>query len=225
MIKRCALVICLLCLLAISSVSAEVTSIGAEIITADFEDVSINLSIPRVNGLSDWLYEEYLNTSWRLEHLQFAKYIKEMAVEGRAAWEESGRVFPFFPYQCITEFEVKYNQDQLLSLIWLFYQYTGGAHGGIVQKSINLDLNANKPLKLEDVVLHENALEIILAEINRQIAENPEWYFQDQLPVAFINEEDFYITDAGLVIFYQQYDIAPYATGICEFVIPWHLFD
>ena len=46
MIKRCALVICLLCLLAISSVSAEVTSIGAEIITADFEDVSINYLYP-----------------------------------------------------------------------------------------------------------------------------------------------------------------------------------
>ena len=66
-----------LCFGTVSPVSAGGVSIGTESITAEFDHVSIDLSIPTIRGLDDWLYQEYLNAAWRFEHLSFANAIAE----------------------------------------------------------------------------------------------------------------------------------------------------
>lgn len=35
------------------------------------------------------------------------------------------------------------------------------------------------------------------------------------------NDDNFFTTPAGVTVFYQQYDIAPYASGIVEFTVPY----
>ena len=60
-------------------------------------------------------------------------------------------------------------------------------------------------------------------QIEDRLKESPATFFEDysQLLRNNFHAENFYITPAGLVIYYQQYDIAPYASGIPEFVIPF----
>jgi hypothetical protein len=199
-------------------------SVGTELISAESDYVSIRLAVPRIRGLDDWLFEEYLNASWRLDQLEFAHEIHEAALMAKSG--QLGDIpGHFFPYVCWTDFEVKYNQDGMLSLVILFYEYTGGAHGHTRQQALNYDFTTKRQLSLNDAVGRQGAVEIILDEINRQIAADPEWYFPDVLPLSHLNEEDFYLTEAGLVVFYQLYEIAPYAAGIREFVIPWHCFE
>ena len=61
----------------------------------------------------------------------------------------------------------------------------------------------------------------ILKEINNQIAENKENYFQDScnLVLETFNPKNFYLAQNGIVIYFQQYDIAPYSSGIPTFLI------
>ena len=37
----------------------------------------------------------------------------------------------------------------------------------------------------------------------------------------YFNPEHFYLKPAGLVVYFQQYEIAPYSSGIPEFTIPY----
>ena len=47
-------------------------------------------------------------------------------------------------------------------------------------------------------------------------------YFDDyaKLIQNTFNPDSFYLFPGGVVIYFQQYDIAPYATGLPEFVLP-----
>lgn len=55
------------------------------------------------------------------------------------------------------------------------------------------------------------------------MAENPGVYFDDyrKLIAQYFNEEQYYLTPQGVAIYYQQYEIAPYSTGIVVFTVPY----
>ena len=65
----------------------------------------------------------------------------------------------------------------------------------------------------------------IVKEINAQIAKQNEngtgAYFPDycSLILETINFDSYYLTPKGIVIYFQQYDIAPYSSGLPEFLI------
>lgn len=65
--------------------------------------------------------------------------------------------------------------------------------------------------------------EILFREIERQIRQNPSLYFDDYEVLLRENfdEQNFYSTPGGLVVFYPQYSIAPYSSGIREFQFPY----
>ena len=66
--------------------------------------------------------------------------------------------------------------------------------------------------------------EQIIGQIAEQIAAGNDIYFDDyeENVIAEFNPQNFYLTPEGLVIFYQQYAIAPYSSGIMEFTIPYY---
>ena len=63
----------------------------------------------------------------------------------------------------------------------------------------------------------------ILKQINEQIAKKPEIYFEDtcNLVLETFNPKSFYLTPDNIVIYFQQYDIAPYSSGIRTFNISY----
>ncbi|HBL67276.1 MAG TPA: DUF3298/DUF4163 domain-containing protein, partial [Firmicutes bacterium] len=65
-------------------------------------------------------------------------------------------------------------------------------------------------------------LETILKQAQDNLAQEPYIYFeeyQSSIKECF-DPQSFYLSPDGLVIYYQQYAIAPYSTGIVEFTIP-----
>lgn len=212
--------------LLVSVNAAAAAIVTGESIKSETDLIKIDLSIPVLANTGDWLYTDVLNTQLRLQHLKQALTISQMAKEDKLALEEMNSARPFFQYSAFSRHEVKYNKDGILSLVQTFYTYTGGAHGMTLLDAVNLDLVNQKELTLADILPElERQKAVILAEINRQIAIDPSQYFMDYLPVDYLNEDNFYLTEEGLVIFYQLYEIAPYASGIQEFVIPWNLLE
>lgn len=212
--------------LLVSVNAAAAAIVTEESIKSETDLIKIDLSIPVLENTGDWLYTDVLNTQLRLQHLKQALTISQMAKEDKLALEEMNSARHFFQYSAFSRHEVKYNKDGILSLVQTFYTYTGGAHGMTLLDAVNLDLVNQKELTLADIHPElERQKAVILAEINRQIAIDPSQYFMDYLPVDYLNEDNFYLTEEGLVIFYQLYEIAPYASGIQEFVIPWNLLE
>ena len=117
------------------------------------------------------------------------------------------------------------NQAPIISLYQDEYIFTGGAHGSTVRTSQNWNLEYNSQFSLDDVYYNNpNYILYILKEINSQIKEKGEDIFFDDycsLVLETFNPHQFYLTPNNVIIFFQQYDIAPYSTGIPTFELSY----
>jgi len=90
----------------------------------------------------------------------------------------------------------------------------------------NIDLKTGKLLPLAELFKPGEYKTVIDKEINRQIALDPESYFEGDMGFQGIaKEQNYYLDGENLVIYFNQYEIAPYAAGIRDFKIPLKLLD
>jgi hypothetical protein len=136
--------------------------------------------------------------------------------------------FPVRQFEAYVNYFVTYNQNCILSLYFDQYEYAGGAHGLTVRYSDTWNLPKSKRMELSEFFPHRNnyreyVIQTIVKQIEDEIANGNSMYFENY--VQLVNENfkanNFYLTKEGLVIYFQQYDIAPYASGIPTFVIPY----
>ena len=129
-------------------------------------------------------------------------------------------------YEVIKNYEITYKTEKMISLYTDKYIFSGGAHGNTIRKSQNWDISKAMQIPLNEIYSNNpNYVLEILKQINKQIQErlkeNPSTYFNNycQLVIETINLENYYRIPNKIVIFFQQYDIAPYSTGIPTFEI------
>lgn len=133
---------------------------------------------------------------------------------------------PFNSYEFLSEYQTAYNEDCIVSLYTDQYEFMGGAHGSTTRQSETWNFKTCARLKLEqffprDPSFPENIFREIESQISMRQKETPSSYFDDYAVLLRKNfhPENFYLSGSGIVIYYQQYDIAPYSTGIPEFLL------
>lgn len=131
-------------------------------------------------------------------------------------------------YDLDVSFQTTFNQSCVLSLYFDQYEFTGGAHGNTVRCSETWNLQRGCCMLLRDLFVRPiNCKTYIVEQVNKQIAEQMEAgndiYFDDYacLTNRYFNERNFYLSPEGVVVYYQQYEIAPYVVGIPTFTIPY----
>ena len=134
---------------------------------------------------------------------------------------------PFNRYTLDMNYQITYNSGCITSLYMDTYTYMGGAHQELERISDTWDFSTGRQLHLDDIsALTPTALNGLQTSVERQIAErlkeSPGSYFEDYpyLLRNKFNQNHFFLRPGYIVIYYQQYEIAPYATGIPEFSIP-----
>lgn len=139
--------------------------------------------------------------------------------------------FPFRPYDAVMQYTLAWNRKGLLSLYRDQYEFTGGAHGNTLRSSDTMSLKTGARIPLSAFFPRGTDYRLlILRSVLKQAEENyrrePGIYFDDyrNLIVQNFNPESFYLTPAGLAIYYQQYEIAPYSTGIVVFSVSYAKF-
>ncbi|MFT3985782.1 MAG: DUF3298 domain-containing protein [Lachnospiraceae bacterium] len=107
------------------------------------------------------------------------------------------------------------------------YTYTGGAHGNTVRASNTWNLVTGTLIQLGEVYPLTpdsiiNLRECIQQQISERLQENPGIFFENYtfLLKDTFNASNFFLQPLHGTIYYQQYDIAPYSTGIPEFYFP-----
>lgn len=133
--------------------------------------------------------------------------------------------FPVRAFEVLQQFEVTYDKACIISLYFDNYQYTGGAHGSTDRTSQTWNLRTAKMIKLRRLYRCRNDYKTYMKrKIVEQIKENPEPYFDnyEELVDQTFNPDSFFSTPEGIVIYFQQYDIAPYSSGIREFFLPYN---
>ena len=117
-------------------------------------------------------------------------------------------------------YEIKNNQRNVLSLSLSNYTYhTHAAHGLTIMQSLTFDLEKGKTCELKDLFKPgSDYVKRLSARISQQI---------DERDIPLISEftairpnQDFYVADQMIVIYFQLYELTPYAFGFPMFPIP-----
>lgn len=180
------------------------------------------------NQLSQAIINHQINRQISDYYMYASSKLYELAVE---TYKDSlANNFPFHSFEAYMEYTITYNENGYLSLYVDKYEYTGGAHGNTIRSSDTWELCTGTHIPLYCYFKPEtNYKELLIKEIIRQADENMNSdappYFEDyrKLIVEYFNPSSYYLTPEGLAIYYQQYEIAPYATGIVVFTIPYSI--
>ena len=117
------------------------------------------------------------------------------------------------------EFAVKTNEKNILSIGFSNFAYTPhAAHGMTYIKSLTWDLTTGRTYSLKDLFKpNSNYVEVLNRNIKEQIKRLNIFTLE---PFKSISpDQDFYIADKALVIYFQLYELTAYAYGFPMFVI------
>lgn len=183
--------------------------------------LDINVIVPQFNNLSNKKQQDLINnkiTSLTETSIDEVKSVADEYFKDRPS--------PLVSYQLYGRYKVTNNSD-IISFYIDYYQFTGGAHGMTTRFAYNIDKSTGKEVKLKDIFKEGfEYKDIINKEINRQISKDPDRYFPGKDGFVGISEDQsFYIKNNTLIIYFGLYEIAPYASGISEFIIPNNLLE
>lgn len=177
---------------------------------------------------------EQLNQFYKRKAEEFEHYAREILfLQSAQSYQELKEMQnPAIPYEAYCDYKITFLSDCFVSLYYDYYLFTGGAHGTTLRLSDTWNLETGAKAGLESFFPdNPNYREDILTSISTYIKEqqeNPDStentdYFENASDSVFteFNENSFYLTPEGIVIYFQQYDIAPYSSGIMQFLIPF----
>lgn len=155
----------------------------------------------------------------------------DKAAEGRvnARLKELSGVKPVNPTQQLEhsytgDFQVVFFRRKLLELLLDSYDYPfGAAHGMPGQVYARIDLDSGRFYELKDLFKPgSDYVKRISGIIGDQIRNNPEYsYVWLDSYKGIAADQLFYVTGDDLHILFTPYEIAPYAAGFPEFIIPF----
>lgn len=121
--------------------------------------------------------------------------------------------------EMIGSYEIKNNQRNVLSLSLSNYTYHHhAAHGMTFIKSLTFDLEKGKQCTLRDLFKQgSNYVQRLSALIREQIEQRQIQTLGDFTTIR--PDQDFYIADKTLVVYFQLYEITPYVFGFPMFPI------
>lgn len=140
--------------------------------------------------------------------------------------------FPFHAHEAIATYTVTYNEGCIVSLFFDSYMYLGGAHGDTVRSSQTWNMQKGEMMSLGELFncnedmednIEDYMKEYILTQVRKEVNQNPDDYYMNAWVAVGqeFNPSYFYVTPEGVMIYFQQYAIAPYCAGIQEFLLPY----
>ena len=123
----------------------------------------------------------------------------------------------------------------MISALQVNSVYSGGAHPNYAQIAYNMDLNAQKRLELSDVILPgggEAVQQLVLSQLENRFGGLEYSGLYPNYPEIVADSfaapgltPNWYFSANGLVIYFNCYDIAPYAAGIIKVELPYDTLD
>ncbi|UFT99287.1 DUF3298 and DUF4163 domain-containing protein [Radiobacillus kanasensis] len=162
----------------------------------------------------------YYPQIYGIKNYSLLSYINKKIVEGtQELIDLQYGDIPTSVEEVIGQYEIKNNQRQVLSLSLSNYTYhKQAAHGMTYIKSLTFDLEEGKLCKLSDLFKPgSNYVERLSTLIKEQIKERDIQLLDDFTKIE--PNQDFYIADKALIIYFQLYEITPYVFGFPMFPI------
>jgi hypothetical protein len=192
--------------------------------------LTLDISYPEIRLEQNPRIESLINKQYQSEVKSFYNYAANKLFNDAVIYYRNARQnnFPFHPFDAVMRYTVTLNENCYLSTYGDRYEFTGGAHGMTVRFSDSWDLRTGRHLQMRDLFRRGQdyrnlVLEQIVLIADKNIQANPYIYFENyrELIVKNFNPKSFYLKPHALSVYYQQYEIGPYASGIIVFDIPY----
>lgn len=178
-----------------------------EIITYIHEDgEGMKIYYPQVRGLSNSGIERRMNE-------KIVDTVNELIEEQYR--EQNAQSFA----QMLGTYELKTNERNILSFTFSNYAIQEfAAHGLTLMKSLTFNIRTGMSYDLAQLFKPDsNYVEVLSNMVKRQIEERDISLLE---PFTSIRpDQNFYIADKALVLYFQQYEISPYYVGLPMFPI------
>ncbi len=167
-----------------------------------------------------------LNDDIENELKEYDVSFEDYGTQAAAAYAQASD-YEFYQYGYYMQIGVNRIDDKIVSLTESILDYTGGAHGSEFIYGINYDMATGSRLILDDISVDSAAFKgDILEQIKEQakteyytnlLDPDVEGLFEEML----LADGKWYFDKDGIHFFANQYELACYAAGIIEFVIPY----
>lgn len=122
-----------------------------------------------------------------------------------------------------SRYEVLYNQNDLLSLrLWISIYMKGAAHPGTFSKTFNFDLSTGKMLALDDLFQPgADYLPLLSRFCQAEILRRDSQFSANGADPQPENYRSWNLTPGGLLVTFDEYQVAPYAAGPQSVMVPY----
>lgn len=182
--------------------------------------LTVHISVPEIVGE----LESYQQINEVFQALQdsYIDSCAKMAEEVREYSNDEN----FYTHSLDMGYTVEYNENGLLCILIEGYEYLGGAHGSPYRITYVFHIASGEQLTLQDfVTLDESEFFMYAAAAFEElIYASPEEYWEDAIDTVYSTEGYqfmYYLTEDGLVLYFYPYELANYARGFVEVLIPF----
>ncbi|GAA4803475.1 DUF3298 and DUF4163 domain-containing protein [Litoribaculum gwangyangense] len=114
--------------------------------------------------------------------------------------------------------EVMFQSPEIISLAFTSYKFTGGAHGNLLISLLNFNAQTGNLIENSELFNDIESFKTLANTYFDKAIEDKNTLFE---PTKFQLPENMGYGEEGVVLLYNTYEIAPYSTGLIEFVIPF----
>lgn len=165
--------------------------------------------------VADRIIVDFLN---RIDHV--ASTHDETLQQAKTAYQPSDTWTPFL---CSITYAPQRIDQSVLSLYGSNVHYNGGAHAVLTSHAANYNIVTGDVLTLGSIITDESSVEKLCSLTIQKLSDiADEKYLRDgfeetvrhRFSVEESYDEDWYFTTTGLCFYFDQYAIAPYASGV-----------
>lgn len=128
-------------------------------------------------------------------------------------------------YRVFSNYNVTFNKNHAISLILELMAFDSNNLQYNDLYSYNIDLLTGNKILLKDIFRPGvDYLKLVSDFINLKISQNPEFYYPNTT-VDIPDDQSFYLTDQGIIIYFGLDEVAPASNGIPKFFMEFSNFE
>ncbi|MCL1632846.1 DUF3298 and DUF4163 domain-containing protein [Sporolactobacillus sp. CPB3-1] len=176
------------------------------------------------SGFEDQQTMDRVNQVFR----RHAEEIRKTDIKYKKQYAHDQMISAAGPYYAHTQPSIRFNDDCLLSVSFLDESFTGGAHGMHKETVYNYDTRSGRHIHLNEVIQTKKELKkvntYLMDKMKKLKNEGRYDFFLDAFKGVDVENGQFYFDHHGIVIIFQEYEVAPYSNGIIHLKVPYHIF-
>lgn len=190
--------------------------------------MSYNYQTPVVGGTNAEAINAVLQEKWSAYFEPMLTGMEKAAREDYV-WRQQQDMEPV-PYGFSRKVSVARGDETVISFLLDDYSFSGGAHGYASRVAMTFRSDGTQ-LGFDDLSADPEALRSFCVEYMKELSHSAEFaqysfhYDYYEILPALVADGTWYLGDRGLVIVANPYDIAPYAFGRIEFVVPYERLE